>query len=397
MKYRLAVLMTHAICYHGPLFRRLNEDPEIDVTVFYCCPDFGLTEGWDAELRRHYKWNIPVLEGYRFKILRNYAPRTDQWGSFSFVNPGIVWELMRGRFDAVMIHGYRVATEWLALLGARLTRTPVLFRGETGFRPVQTRGRERMKRFVLGWLIHCRGTFLAVSGSSRRFYKHYGIASDRVFWTPYSVDNDFFTKSAAEWWPRRDDVKRRLGVPLDLPVILQTSKLMPRKRPFDLLEAHRRLGGRTALVFVGDGELRRPLEAHVKACAIPNVFFAGFQNQGDISAYYSIGDIFVLPSTHDIFGIAVNEAMCFRLPVIASDTVGSAADLVRPGENGLIYPAGDVDALTEALQALVDDPERRRRMGETSLRLISEWNYDRCVLGVREALRASPRTPRPSP
>ena len=394
MKYRLAVLMTHAICYHGPLFRRLNEDPEIDVTVFYCCPDFGLTDGWDAEIGRRYKWDIPVLEGYPFHILRNFSPRPERGGFWGFVNPGIVWALVKGRYDAVMIHGYRVCSEWLGLFGASLTRTPMLFRGEMGARPVGSRGRERLKRLVWAWLARRRSAFLAISTSSRRFYEQYGVGSDRVFLVPYSVDNKFFMAASAEWRPRREEIRRRLGLPPDLPVIVQTSKLIPRKRPFDLLEAHARLGGRAALMFVGDGELRASLEACVRDQAIRNVVFVGFQNQGQIGAYYAASDIFVLPSAHDIFGASVNEAMCFGLPVVASDTVGATLDLVRHGGNGLVYPAGDVGALTTALKALVDDADCRHRMGEASLQRISDWNYERCVAGVREALEAAGRSAR---
>lgn len=395
MKYRLAVLMTHAICYHGPLFRRLNADPSIDVTVFYCSPDFGLTEGWDAEIGRRYKWDIPVLDGYPFRILRNFSPRADRDGFWGFVNPGIVWALARGRYDAVMIHGYRVCSEWLGLLGAWVTGTPMLFRGDTGVRPVGSPRREWVKQRIWGWLARRRAAFLAISTSSRRFYEQYGVSSDRVFLTPYSVDNDFLMASSRQWRPRREEVRQRMGLPAGLPTIVQTSKLIARKRPFDLLEAHARLEGRSALVFVGDGELRAPLEACVRDRRIPNVVFAGFQNQGEIGAYYAAGDIFVLPSAHDIFGAAVNEAMCFGLPVVASDTVGATLDLVRHEENGLIYPAGDVDALTAALKALVDDTDTRRRMGDASFRRIADWNYDRCVAAVRGALDAvAPRTAR---
>jgi glycosyltransferase involved in cell wall biosynthesis len=96
--------------------------------------------------------------------------------------------------------------------------------------------------------------------------------------------------------------------------------------------------------------------------------------------------VFVLPSAHEPWGLVVNEAMNAAKPVVVSDQVGCAPDLVRDGVNGFVFPAGDIGALAERLRRLTEDPELARRMGEESLRIIDKWNFDADVQGLLEAL-----------
>jgi glycosyltransferase involved in cell wall biosynthesis len=84
----------------------------------------------------------------------------------------------------------------------------------------------------------------------------------------------------------------------------------------------------------------------------------------------------------------VNEAMCFGLPVIASDQVAAAADLVRDGANGFVYPVGDSLALAGRLRSVLGDEWRRTRMGRQSYNIISTWDFDQDVAGVLKALRS---------
>src|SRR5439155_3721448 len=129
------------------------------------------------------------------------------------------------------------------------------------------------------------------------------------------------------------------------------------------------------LVYVGDGPLRPQLETYTKKSGIQHVYFMGVKNQTELPQFYAMADIFVLPSGFEPWGLVVNEAMCFGLPVIVSDQVGAAGDLVHHGLNGFVYPAGQVSILAEYLRALVADPAKGQRMGEISKQLISQRNY----------------------
>ena len=115
------------------------------------------------------------------------------------------------------------------------------------------------------------------------------------------------------------------------------------------------------------------------------MYFFGFQNSGQISVFYSIADIFVLPAKWESWGLVINEAMCFGLPIITSTTVNAGYDLVRDGENGYLLEPDDLDGLIERMEKLLRDPILRAGMGESSRKIISGWNYD---LGVKAYLQA---------
>ena len=101
-----------------------------------------------------------------------------------------------------------------------------------------------------------------------------------------------------------------------------------------------------------------------------------FQNRKNIGNFYKLADVLVLPSHRETWGIVVNEALCFSLPVIVSDQVGAGVDLVIPGANGSIFPAGDIDAMAYQIGNMIDMPEENRlEMGQKSKAIINEWSH----------------------
>ena len=136
--------------------------------------------------------------------------------------------------------------------------------------------------------------------------------------------------------------------------------------------------------MVGNGPLEPELRR--QAAGAPNIFFAPFQNQTQMPRTYAAADLLVLPSESESWGLAVNEAMCLGLPIIVSHHVGCAQDLVHSGRNGLVFPAGDVEALTRALREACSDPERLQRWGEASRAIIQNYSYEQTTKGLLAAL-----------
>ncbi|MFQ5861526.1 MAG: glycosyltransferase family 4 protein [Candidatus Brocadiales bacterium] len=386
-KYRLAILTTHPIQYQAPLFRKLAQHPQLEITVYFCT-DYGITERVDHGFGIAYKWDIPLLEGYSYKFLKNFSPNSSLVEPFSLINPGIIPELRRHRYDALLIHGYTVATNWIALLGGLTSKTPIIFRGETVLQKNRSRWKRSLKRITFSLLFWHIRAFLPIGTMSKEFYLHYGIPEDRMFLTPYTVDNEFFFKQAEIERTRAVETRKEVGIVKDFPVILYVSKLTRRKRPFDLLMAFERLHTPAALLFVGDGELKSSIELYARGKKLKNVFFLGFKNQTELPKYYAAADIFVLPSSYETWGLVINEAMCFGLPIVTTDRVAGARDLVRHGENGYIYPADDVEALTYFLEKLIADSQLRQTMGGRSHEIISHWSNEQAIKGIMEALES---------
>ena len=387
MRFKLAILSSHPIQYFAPLFRRLAAHPGVDLTVFYCSrqsAEARLDPGFGTEV----KWDIPLLEGYNYRFLSNVHRDDKVGGFFSLVNPDIFREIRQGEWDALWIHGYMHATNWLAILAAKSAGVQVLLRGESNLLDSRPVWRRALKSVALRLLLRQMDGALYIGSHNREYYRHYGLPEEKLHFVPYCVDNEFFQQEAARLRPYRAALRGQFGVADDRPVILFCGKLIPKKQPVLLLQAFKEVRRKhpCALVYAGDGILRREIEELAAREDLPDVHITGFLNQSEVSQAYVAADVLALPSAWgETWGLVLNEGMNFGLPVVASGRVGGAVDLVREKENGYVVPAHDTAALASALTRLVEDQARRARFGRHSLEIIQNWGLDRAVAGIVKA------------
>ena len=377
----------------APFFRKLAECLNIDLTVY-----FGWNTGvdkpvWEKQFGAAIQWDIPLLEGYNYKFLKNlsFKPSDSFWGQ---INLEIIYELFRNRYDALIVHGWNSCTYWFAFLSSFIFRTPVLLRGENPLNQelLKSKWKILIKKVLLGkFLFPMTSAFLYIGEENRKFYKYYGVPDDKLFFTPYAVDNSRFITEAANLKSQKSNLKKKIGINSEEVVILFVGKLIDKKRPLDLLKAFSILRTSDAqkvhLLFVGDGKLRPELEKYVKEHNLENVHFVGFKNQTELPEYYTMADVFVLPSqAGETWGLVANEAMCFGLSIIVSDVVGCGPDLVRDGENGYIFPVGNVKALVERLGVLMKNKEIREKFGKKSFEIIQNYSYEEDIRGILSKL-----------
>jgi glycosyltransferase involved in cell wall biosynthesis len=268
----------------------------------------------------------------------------------------------------------------------------VLLRGDSRFGPPWPSAPKRQaKRLMLGSLFRLIDAFLAVGSANRDYYRNFGVSDDRIFSTPYAVDNDFFASRAAAASQRRDAFRAELGLAPDRPVVLYAGKLQRLKRVDDLIEAcigltSPRPGLPPYLLIVGDGLERAALKARARSLRFDAIKWAGFRNQSELPAFYDLCDVLVLPSDNEAWGLVLNEAMNAGKPVIASDRVGAARDLIHEGINGAVFPAGDVKALRKAIGRVLEEPDRATQMGRASREIIRKWNFEADRIGLLNAL-----------
>ena len=387
-KLRVAFVNTHPIQYFAPLYAYLDRTEEFAITAVYLS-DFSIRGSLDRAFARRVTWDIDLLSGYDARFLKGAGRRNEPAGFFSIIAPQIWREVSRGGFDALVVHGHTPAACLIAVAAARWAGVPVFARGEThlGLR------RGLLKRVVRKPLMtafyRSLSGVLAIGSANIAFYRAIGVPEERIFLVPYAVDNARFTEGTRLSDEQRKQVRAALGVADDDPIVLYAGKLQARKRPDDLLRAAARLKDRRVgfhVVMVGSGEMTAALVELAGRFGLDNVHFHGFANQSALPQIYGASDVFVLPSENEPWGLAVNEAMCAGLPIVASAEIGCAANLVRAGVNGQTFGTGDVEGLASALHPILGDAGTRRRMGLASSDIISRWSYAECAAGLRAAV-----------
>jgi phosphatidylinositol alpha-mannosyltransferase len=167
--------------------------------------------------------------------------------------------------------------------------------------------------------------------------------------------------------------------------LLFVGRLEQRKGLATLLDAYaelRRLRDDVRLVIVGGGNMRWGYERYVTTEGIPDVYFAGHVAPALLPRCYTSADIFCSPALRgESFGIVLLEAMASGVPIIASAIPGFN-QVVTPDQDGVLVPPANTEAWTAAIQALLDDPERRRRLADAGLQTAQRFDWARIVDAV---------------
>ena len=390
MSKRLRVLLvsSHPVQYSAPLYRLMANDLRFDVQVAYCSLQ-GAEPGFDPEFGVEVQWDVPLLDGYQWVHVPNKARRPGLGRFWGLVNPGL-WKLVRqDGFDAVVVYtGYAYASFWIVLVAAKLHRRPIIFGTDASSLSARdgTEWKGRVKRWVWPRLFGLASVVIVSSSRAIRMMQALGIPDSRLVLTPSAVNNDWWIDQAEA--VDRASVREAWGVPLDAPVVLFCGKLLSWKRPQDLLDAfaHACVTG-SHLVFAGDGALRAELESRSKSLGVDRqTHFLGFVNQSRLPAVYRASDLFVRSSENEPFGNVVNEAMLCRCAALVSDRSGASDDLVRPGQNGYVFPCGNVNALASLLGELLVDRQRLCRMGEAARVRMQTWSHRENIQALAEAV-----------
>jgi glycosyltransferase involved in cell wall biosynthesis len=382
---RLAVVVTHPIQYHVPVFQVLTRSQHMKLRVFYTWSQTARGAIADSGFGQLVTWDIPLLEGYEFEFVPNVARRPGPEHFFGLRTPGLNHAVRAWQPDAVLIYGWYSAAH-LGALRYFKNRIPVLFRGESTLLDPLPAWRKAARRVFLRWVYSHVDIPIALGSNNRDYFRWCGIPDERIALAPYVIDTERFADAQGVHTRRAAELRHELGIAADTRVVVFAGKLQPKKDPMLLLEAFLSCGAPGELVFAGAGVLEEQLRARARGQT--HVHFLPFQNQQAMPAVYRLGDVFVLPSRGpgETWGLAVNEAMACGRATIASDRVGGARDLLREGATGWIFEAGNREQLSAALRhALSCERRSLLEMGAAAQRESRRWSIAAAAAGIESA------------
>lgn len=373
---RLALVVSHPIQYYAPLYQRLAMRDDLKVRVFFTWHAAAVAIQ-DLGFGVPVSWDIPLTEGYESELVPNVASDPGTHHFFGLRNPSLLRRLEAWRPDVVHLTGWAWWSHFKLLRQLHRRRVPVLFRGDSHLLGRPRRGlRWWAKRTLLRRVFSWPTGFLYVGQANREYYRAFGVEDFRLRYCAHSIDVRRFAepsnrmeREAAEW--RRD-----LRIAEGARVLLFAGKFDPTKQPLMLMRA---VSSAPApgfvLVMVGGGELEAAVSG-IAASAPDRFRILPFQNQSRMPLVYRLGDVFVLPSIAETWGLAVNEALASGRPVLVSDRVGCAADVVTDS-CGRVFPFDSPLKMVRAAEELFSDRVRLERMGrEAALRA---WHFDTSV------------------
>ena len=360
MTSRIRVAFVHDSypAYRRPLFARLAE--RYDLRCFFVNEDPTALPPLSTSVR-----------GYRIPEMSDFI-----------VAPSLIGRLLaahkRNPFDVVLCPEPSFFSALAAGFAARRIRRPyVVFSGEwyTARHP-----RRALTYPLERSLVRGAACCLAYGTRVCERLRELGVDPGRILLTGNASPYRYTPAASADL----ERVRREWGIG-ELPVVLFLGRLLAFKAPEILVEAFFRIRKTdpSFLLITGDGPRREPLRRQAQRLGLADVRITGLEVRGEKEKdlLYSLASVFVLPSRKgriaEPWGLVLNEAAAAGLPIVTTDGVGAAGDLIRDGESGRVVKQGDAQALADAITDLLRSPDAARRLGAGARNRAGEFTVDR--------------------
>lgn len=310
---------------------------------------------------RNSKWIAKSENIYKSVFLKGNSTGVDN----AFC-PGVIKYLNRG-YDAIIICGNASPTEVLAIEWCRLIKVPYYMEADGAFVKEGNGFKEKLKMH----LISGGSLFFSTCSEHDKYYLHYGAKPENIRRYKFSslLERDIIPSPVSE--DEKKSLRAELGMHEEK-IVLAVGQFIHRKGFDVLLDAAVMFKENIGVYIVGDKPTNE-YTAKVKAHNLTNVHFEGFKSKEELKKYYMAANLFVLPTREDIWGLVVNEAMAYGLPVVTTDRCNAGLELIKNGENGFIVKTENSEELSKKICLALGD---YAAMGEKALKDIRKYTIE---------------------
>ena len=345
---RLAIITTHPVQYHAPWFRLLSERKCIEVKVFYTWGQ-SKEKVYDARFGAERSWDIPLLDGYAYEFVHNTSNRPDSNHFRGIINPGFIARLKNEKFDAILVIRWNLWSHFLILQAFGGGGTKLFFRGDSTWIHSGNKFKQLAKKILLRFVYRKVNKAFSVGVLNKNYFLKCGLHEHQLLSAPHAVDNNRFQQGAAFFEAKALSEREGLNIPLESVVFLYAGKFYAIKQLEILISAFQQLeGDEYRLLLYGSGEQELFLKELAKNDS--RIIFQPFKNQSEMPWVYRVGDVFVLPSKRETWGLGVNEAMACSRSAIISNGCGCAPELIIEGKSGYTFPCNAANELLNRMQ-----------------------------------------------
>jgi glycosyltransferase involved in cell wall biosynthesis len=246
---------------------------------------------------------------------------------------------LKKSWDVIVIGGYSSPTAILAMTWLRLHRIPFYMEVDGGLIREESAAVYRFKRM----LVSAASGWISSGKYPTDYLVHYGAKRDRIWEYPFSSLQEKDILETAVSSEEKTALREKLGIP-EKKMVLSIGQFIPRKGFDILIDAAVSLDTDIGIYIVGGEPTQEYLEM-VQERGLKNIHFVGFMKKEKLADYYKAADLFALPTREDIWGLVINEAMAYGLPVITTDRCVAGLELIDDGVNGYVIPVEDSKTL----------------------------------------------------
>ncbi|HEM3655057.1 TPA: glycosyltransferase family 4 protein [Streptococcus suis] len=311
-----------------------------------------------------FNWNIDQIHHFNAIFLKDgdINEKKIDWSILKYVK--------KNKYDHIIVTSYAYLTEMVALIALKILKIPYFMEIDGGLIRKENVLKKRLKSF----LISNASGYFSPSKSSDDYLVYYGAKKDLIFRYPFTSlkERDIIDELISK--EEKIELRKELGI-TEKKVILAVGQFIHRKGFDVLLKACRELDNEIAIIFVG-GIPTNEYNEFKNRYNLRNVHFEGFKTKEELHRYFKAADIFVLPTREDVWGLVINEAMGFGLPIISTNKCVAALELVNNNENGYIVEVNDHKSIYKSIVKILGDDDLRTQMSWNSLQTIKKYTIE---------------------
>lgn len=291
------------------------------------------------------------------------------------------------KFDRIVVGMYSTPTQMLAIAYLKLMKIPYALNSDGGFVKNDSFVQGVIKRFFISGA----KLYFASSKGTEKYLRNYG-ATTEVSIYPFTTKLEQELPQTIISIEQKTDLRKKLGLPVDKKIVISVGQFIHRKGFDTLIKAAAKLDDTYYFLCIGGKETEQYKELR-NQYELDNFRFLEFMQQELLGEYYRASDVFVLPTREDIWGLVINEAMSFGLPVITTDNCLAGTELVQDGKNGYIVPVDDVEEIAKSIEKVFMSQERYAAMQKNNHgKMLNQYTIEKMALAHYEALIKSERT-----
>lgn len=304
----------------------------------------------------------------QYKNFKAVFPKGIQAGDAEAFCPGVISLLSRKKFDHIIVGNYYSPTGMLAIEYMLLRKIPYILSTDGGMIKEDSGFRYKLKKHFIG----SASGWLSTGKMTTDYLTYYGADPAKTMVYPFTSiwKKDILERPLTK--QEKLEIREKLGMSKKK-IVISVGQFIYRKGYDVLLKVCQKLDDSIGVYIIGGTPTEEYLQLKDEM-SLSNVYFIDFMNKSELAEYYKAADLFVLPTREDIWGLVVNEAMAYGLPVVTTDRCVAGMELVKNKNNGLVVPAENNDQL---LYGILETLQHGNEWGRESLKIISQYTIER--------------------